>query len=74
MNKGTLTDATILAAPPSTKNRAKARDPQMDQTRKGKLWTTAKKAHIGAEADSGLVHTVVGTAANVSDVTQTGLS
>jgi IS5 family transposase len=71
LNKGTLTDATILAAPSSTKNKEKARDPQMHQTRKGKQWYFGMKAHIGADADSGLVHTVVGTAANVSDVTQT---
>ena len=71
LNKGTLTDATILAAPSSTKNKEKARDPQMHQTRKGKHWYFGMKAHIGADADSGLVHTVVGTAANVSDVTQT---
>jgi IS5 family transposase len=71
LNKGTLTDATILAAPSSTKNQAKARDPEMHQTRKGKQWYFGMKAHIGADADSGLVHTVVGTAANVSDVSQT---
>jgi IS5 family transposase len=71
LNKGTLTDATILAAPSSTKNKEKARDPQMHQTRKGKQWYFGMKAHIGADADSVLVHTVVGTAANVSDVTQT---
>ena len=71
LNRGTLTDATILAAPPSTKNEEKARDPQMHQTREGIQWTTAKKAHIRADTDSELVHTVVGTAANFSDVTQT---
>ena len=60
LNKGTLTDATILAAPSSTKNKEKARDPQMHQTRKGKHWYFGMKAHIGAHADSGLVHTVVG--------------
>ncbi len=58
LNKGTLTDATILAAPSSTKNKEKARDPQMHQTRKGKQWYFGMKAHIGADADSGLVHTV----------------
>lgn len=70
LNKGTLIDATILAAPSSTKNKKKARDPQMHQTRKGKQWYFGMKAHIGADADSGLVHTLVGTAANVSDVSQ----
>jgi IS5 family transposase len=71
MNTGTLTDATILAAPSSTKNREKARDPEMHQTRNGNQWYFRMKAHIGADADSGLVHTVVGTAANVADVSQT---
>ena len=71
LNKGTLTDATILAAPSSTKNREKARDPEMHQTRKGNQWYFGMKAHIGADADSGLVHTVVATAANVADVSQT---
>jgi len=70
LNKGTLADATILAAPSSTKNKDKARDPEMHQTRKGNQWYFGMKAHIGADADSGLVHTVVGTAANVADVTQ----
>jgi IS5 family transposase len=71
LNKGTLTDATILAAPSSTKNKQKARDPEMHQTRKGKQWYFGMKAHVGADGDSGLVHTVVGTAANVSDISQT---
>jgi IS5 family transposase len=70
MSQGTLTDATILAAPSSTKNQEKARDPEMHQTRKGNQWYFGMKAHIGVDADSGLVHTVVGTAANVSDVSQ----
>ena len=71
LNKGTLTDATILAAPSSTKNQEKARDPEMHQTRKGNQWYFGMKAHIGADGDSGLVHTVVGTAANIADVSQT---
>jgi IS5 family transposase len=70
LSKGTLADATILAAPSSTKNKDKARDPQMHQTRKGNQWYFGMKAHIGADADSGLVHSVIGTAANVADVTQ----
>ena len=65
LNKGTLTDTTILAAPSSTKNREKAREPEMHQTRKGNQWYFGMKAHIGADADSGLVHTLVGTSANV---------
>ena len=71
LNKGTLTDATIVAAPSSTKNKDKARDPEMHQTRKGNQWYFGMKAHIGADGDSGLVHTIVGTAANVADVSQT---
>ena len=71
MREGTIADATILAAPPSVKNEAKARDPEMHQTKKGNQWHFGMKAHIGVDAESGLVHTVVGTAANVADVTQT---
>ena len=71
MREGTIADATILAAPPSVKNEAKARDPEMHQTKKGNQWHFGMKAHIGIDAQSGLVHTVVGTAANVSDITQT---
>jgi transposase, IS5 family len=70
LREGTIVDATIVAAPPSTKNRAKARDPEMHQTKKGKQWHYGMKAHIGTDADSGLVHTLVGTPANVADVTQ----
>ena len=70
MREGTIVDATIIAAPPSTKNRDKARDPEMHQAKKGNQWHFGMKAHIGVDADSGLVHTLVGTAANVSDVTQ----
>jgi len=71
MREGTIADATILAAPPSVKNEAKARDPEMHQTKKGNQWHFGMKAHIGVDAESGLVHTVVGTAANAADVTQT---
>ena len=71
LRAGTLVDATILAAPSSTKNRAGARDPDMHQTKKGNQWYFGMKAHIGADAESGLVPTVVGTAANVSDISQT---
>jgi len=72
MRAGTIVDATIIAAPSSTKNEDKARDPEMHQTKKGKQWFFGMKAHIGVDAQSGLVHTVIGTAANVSDVTQAG--
>jgi IS5 family transposase len=71
MRGGTLVDATLLAAPPSTKNKEKKRDPEMHQTRKGNQWYFGMKAHIGADRDSKLVHTVVVTAANVADVTKT---
>ena len=70
LREGTIVDATIIAAPPSTKNRAKARDPEMHQTKKGNEWHFGMKAHIGVDAVSGLVHAVVGTAANVSDISQ----
>jgi transposase, IS5 family len=70
MREGTLVDATIIAAPSSTKNARGQRDPQMHQTKKGQQWYFGMKAHIGADASSGLVHTVVGTAANVSDISQ----
>lgn len=69
LRAGTVVDATIINAPSSTKNDSRTRDPEMHQPRKGKNWFFGMKAHIGADRDSGLVHTVVGTAANVSDVT-----
>jgi IS5 family transposase len=67
---GTVVDATLIAAPSSTKNKAGERDPEMHQSKKGKQWYFGMKAHIGVDADSGLVHTVRGTAGNVSDVVQ----
>jgi IS5 family transposase len=77
MRQGTIpgsspgTDATIIAAPSSTKNKSKARDPEMHQTKKGNQWHFGMKAHIGVDVASGLVHTVKGTAANEADITQT---
>ena len=71
LREGTLVDATLIAAPPSTKNQEKQRDPEMHQTRKGQQWYFGMKAHIGADRDSKLVHTVVVTAANVADITKT---
>jgi len=68
----TVVDATIIAAPRSTKNTQGERDPEMHQTRKGKQWHFGMKAHFGVDAESGLAHTVIGTAANVDDVTQAG--
>jgi IS5 family transposase len=70
MREGTIVDATLIAAPPSTKNRDKERDPEMHQSMKGNDWHFGMKAHIGVDMATGLVHTVVGTAGNVADVTQ----
>jgi IS5 family transposase len=67
---GTMVDANLIAAPSSTKNSSGERDPDMHQTEKGNQWHFGMKAHIGVDADSGFVHTVIGTAANVNDVTQ----
>ena len=69
VRSGTIVDATIISAPSSTKNSSGERDPEMHQTRKGKQWYFGMKAHIGVDVDSGLVHSVVGTAANVHDLT-----
>jgi IS5 family transposase len=71
LREGTLVDATLIAAPSSTKNQEKQRDPEMHQTKKGNQWYFGMKAHIGADRDSKLVHTVVVTAANVADITKT---
>ena len=70
LRAGTVVDATLIAAPSSTKNAFGQRDPEMHQSKKGKQWYFGMKAHIGVDADSGLVHTVRGTAGNVSDVVQ----
>ena len=72
LRTGTIVDATIIDAPSSTKNSSGTRDPEMHQTKKGNQWFFGMKAHIGVDRDSGLVHTVVSTAANAADVTQTG--
>jgi IS5 family transposase len=69
--RGTLVDATIINAPSSTKNKERKRDPQMHQTRKGNQWYFGMKAHIGVDLDSGLVHSLSATAANVSDISET---
>ena len=70
LRAGTVVDATLIAAPSSTKNASGERDPEMHQTKKGNQWHFGMKAHIGADAESGLVHTVRGTAANVNDVVE----
>jgi IS5 family transposase len=72
MRTGTAVDATLIAAPSSTKNREGERDPQMRQTKKGNNWYFGMKAHIGVDTHSGLVHTVAGTAANVNDLNMAG--
>src|SRR5678816_901399 len=70
LKRGSIVDATIIAAPSSTKNAEGERDPEMHQTKKGNQWHFGMKAHIAVDADSGLVHTVVATSANQSDVEQ----
>lgn len=70
LTQGTIVDATILGAPSSTKNRDKARDPQMRQTKKGNQWYFGMKAHISVDERTGLVHHVTTTAANEADVSQ----
>ena len=71
LKKGTIVDSTIIEAPSSVKNKEKKRDPDTHQTKKGNTWHFGYKAHIGVDRDSGLVHTVKATAANVSDVSET---
>ena len=68
MRGGSIADATIIAAPSSTKNATGGRDPQMHQTRKGQQWYFGMKAHIGVDAGTGYVHAVTATAANVHDL------
>lgn len=67
VTKGTIVDATIIAAPSSTKNKDKKRDPDMHQTKKGNQWHFGMKAHIGVDSKNRLIHSVVATAANVHD-------
>ena len=67
ISTGTIVDATIINAPSSTKNRDKARDPDMHQTKKGRQWYFGMKAHIGVDSKTKIVHAVVATAANVAD-------
>jgi transposase, IS5 family len=70
LRQGTIVDAMLINAPSSTKNKDGKRDPEMHQTKKGNQYYIGMKAHIGVDDESGLVHSVVGTAANVADVTQ----
>ena len=71
LKKGTIVNSTIISAPSSTKNKEKKRDPDAHQVKKGNTWHFGYKAHIGVDRDSGLVHTVEATAANVHDATET---
>ena len=61
LRAGTVVDATLIAAPSSTKNAHGERDPEMNQSKKGNQWYFGIKAHIGVDVDSGMVHTVRGT-------------
>jgi IS5 family transposase len=70
LKEGTVVDATIIAAPSSTKNQSGERDPELHQTKKGNQWHFGMKAHIGVDAASGITHTLVTTPANTNDVTQ----
>ena len=70
LKTGTVVDATLISAPSSTKNDSCERHPEMHQTKKGNQWHFGMKAHIGVDADSGLVHTVTTTAANAHGITQ----
>jgi IS5 family transposase len=69
VSTGTIVDATIISAPPSTKNRDKKRDPDMHQTKKGNQWYFGMKAHLGVDSKTKVIHAVVATAANVADAT-----
>ena len=70
LKAGTVVDATLIAAPSSTKNKDHQRDPEMHSSKKGEQMYFGMKAHIGADAESGLVHTVRGTSGNVHDINE----
>ena len=71
MHGGTVVDASLIAAPTSTKNQSGKRDPEMHQTKKGNEWYFGMKVHAGVDAATGYVHTLTGTSANVHDVSET---
>ncbi len=73
LKTGTIVDASIIEAPSSTKNRERARDPEMHQAKKGNQWHFGMKAHIGVDAESGLAHSLATTAANGADVSHAHL-
>ena len=70
ISPGTMVDATIIHAPSSTKNKEKARDPEMQQTRKGNQWYFGMKIHIGTDANSNMIHSATVTAANEADINE----
>ena len=70
LREGTIVDASIIEAPSSTKNRARERDPEMHQAKKGNQWHFGMKAHIGVDSETGIVHSMSITAANAHDVTE----
>ena len=70
LKAGTAVDASLIAAPASAKNKDKTRDPEMHSSKKGNQWDFGMKAHTGVDADSGLVHTVRGTAGHVSGIAE----
>ena len=70
LREGTIVDATIIEAPSSTKNRARERDPEMRQVKKGNQYHFGMKLHIGVDSETGVVHSFATTSANVHDVTQ----
>lgn len=72
LKEGTIVDASIISAPTSTKNQQGERDPEMHQTKKGNEWHLGMKMHIGADADTGLIHSLTTTAASIHDITQAG--
>ena len=72
VRRGTIVDATIIAAPSSTRNREGERDPEMHQTKKGNEWHFGMKAHIGVDAETGLTHSVRTTPANTHDLREAG--
>jgi IS5 family transposase len=69
MKQGTIIDATLIAAPSSTKNKKGERDPEMHQTKKGNQWYFGMKLHIGVDKDNGLIHSIETTSANLHDLT-----
>ena len=58
LKTGTIVDASLIEAPPSTKNRKRSRDPEMHQAKKGNQWHFGMKAHIGVDSESGLAHSM----------------